>query len=170
MNTLFQPWFQNQLSQMTRQVTPPVAPFRYGSDMSTRGSNYSDIPDDFGEVSPDTYQGVAESIVRRLLTPRGGLIDDPTYGDGVISLLHHGVTVQEVAGIRQRIEDEIKKDDRIDTVVVEVSPVPEPLSTGHMQISLTVTANDKDQSFDLVLSVDGTGLIVDLMVSQGAVL
>lgn len=162
MNTLFQPWFDAQLASMTRQVSPPVAPFRYGTDMSCA----EDIPDDFAEVSPDDYQGLAESIIRRLLTPRGGLIDDPTYGDGLISMLHHGVTAQELASIRQRIEDETKKDDRVDTVVVDVSPVPEPLSTGQMIISMTVTAQDRNQDFDLILSVDGTGHIVELMVTQ----
>lgn len=165
MNTLFQPWFDAQLASMTRQVSPPVAPFRYGTDMSCG----EDIPDDFSEVSPDDYQGLSESIIRRLLTPRGGLIDDPTYGDGLVSLLHHGITTQELASIRQRIEDECKKDDRVDTVVVDVSPVPEPLSTGQMIINMTVTAQDRNQDFNLILSVDGSGHIVEIMVTQAVI-
>lgn len=162
MNTLFEPWFRPHLDAIVRQVSPPVAPFRYGTDIACT----DDIPADFREVSADDHQGIAESLVRRLLTPRGGLIDDPTYGDGLMSLIHHGITVQELAGIQQRIEQECRKDDRIDRCVVQVSPVPEPLSTGHMIVTLKVSAQDPSQSFTLVLGVDGSGLIIDLMVRR----
>lgn len=170
MNTLFQPWHDAQMATLTREVTPPVAPFRYGTDMSTSGAGYTDIADDFGEVGADDYRGLAESLIRRLLTPRGGLIDDPSYGDGIISHLNHGLTVPLVTATQSRIEDELKKDDRVDRVDVSVSSFPDPLASGEMSISIVVRANDRNQDFTLVFAVDGTGHIVDVMVTAGAAL
>lgn len=59
---------------------------------------------------------VAEAAVRRITTPRGGLFYAPNYGIDVREILNAKVTQQLLGAWRARIESEIRKDERVDTL------------------------------------------------------
>lgn len=59
---------------------------------------------------------LAEAAFRRLITPRGRLIDDPEYGFDVRGLMSAGLTEADLALLPSRVVAELHKDQRISSV------------------------------------------------------
>lgn len=66
---------------------------------------------------------VAEAIARRLQTPRGGLLDDPTYGFDVTDFVNDDLTAGDFARLNAGIQAECLKDQRVLTTDVSTSLV-----------------------------------------------
>ena len=91
---------------------------------------------------------LGEALYRRLITPRGQLLDDPDYGLGIVQLLNKPMTTREIASLPARIQAECLKDERVASVTATVT------RTGEIwKISLVATASS-GEPFRLVMSVD----------------
>lgn len=66
-------------------------------------------------------QLLAEACYRRLITPRGQLLDDPTYGLAVCQWLGREMTPEFLVSVPGQIRNELTKDPRIEVVEVTVT-------------------------------------------------
>lgn len=146
-----------ELALLARVVDVPAAPLGYGTDISCT----SDLSARMDEVDPFSVAGLSEAIVRRLDCPRGQLPDDADYGMDLRGMLNHGTTADEIRSLAGRIRNELQKDDRIESVVVTVTPS----STGSsLRVSLAVTPVDaRLGGFRLVVAVTDAALLLEEM-------
>jgi hypothetical protein len=120
-----------ELASLT-PVTPRTGALGFGTDLAC----VTDLSASLDEVDPLSPVGIGEAALRRLMTPRGGLLDDPDYGIDVRSFCSRGVAVDELRDLAGTIKLELVKDDRIETVLVGVTmPAPSTL-----RISILITA------------------------------
>lgn len=89
----------------------------YGTDVSCSTS----LDPYFSLVSGP--EGVAQAIARRLQTPLGGLLTDPTYGFDLRALLNSGLTQAAVLAIQTGVEAQCLYDERVDSASVSVEVV-----------------------------------------------
>ena len=137
----------------TRIVAQPVEPYGYGSDVSCD----TDVDPNVLELPGTSTLVLGQAIMRRLDTPRGSLPDDPDYGISLRSMLSTGTTAADVRRMAGQIHNEIRKDDRIDTLRVTVVPTP----TGdELDITLVVTPVDAGP-FTMVLTVTSGATLLE---------
>lgn len=86
----------------------------YGTDVDC----VQDLDPYFSLVSGT--EGVAQAIARRLQTPQGGLITDPSYGYDLRSLINVGLTAADVLAAQDAIEYQCLLDQRVDAVEVSI--------------------------------------------------
>jgi phage baseplate assembly protein W len=91
---------------------------------------------------------LAQACARRLITPRGTLIDDPNYGTDVRDWINDDVTQQQIATLQSAIVRELLKDER----VLDVQVTVRFLTAGTLDIVIVLTGGNGP--FQLVLSVD----------------
>lgn len=115
-----------------------------GSDLA----GVSDLTAQMAEVSG--RRCFAEGLARRLITPRGDLLDDPDYGTDVTEMLNDDIDAAAIPRIAASIEAEWLKDERClaATVVVVVTP-----ALGFaVALTITGTVTDGRGTFRLVLA------------------
>lgn len=151
MGIIFDDWFPPTLAALTRLNPVPLEPFYYGLDLA----GVEDVTDDWALVDPASNQAIGEALLRRLLTPRGGLISDPEYGVGIPQMLSRGMTTTEIQGIKRLCTTECLKDDRVSAVDVRVTYDG---TTEEMRIDVTVTPQDSNRTFALILALTGDGV------------
>lgn len=98
---------------------------------------------------------VAEAVYRRLTTPRGTLLggeDEANYGLDLAGMLGSAVTPGAIAALPGRIENELLKDERIESVTVEVTSTQ---AGPAVSWSVTASAVTGLGPFTLVLGVEG---------------
>jgi phage baseplate assembly protein W len=114
---------------------------------STFGQCWSCVSD---LSSPGVYvsgnRAVAEAIARRLQTPRGGLIDDPTYGYDLTYFLNAELSTTDLALIQSNTNAECLKDERVTAAATSLT------FTGGVLI-VTIAVTTSTGPFTLVLSV-----------------
>jgi len=98
-------------------------------------------------------RALAEAIVRRWITPPGGLFYAPSYGAGLLLTLHGGI--QSVERIATELQNEALKDERVREIDVRVA-----LEGDMLRVSARVT--DAAGPFRFVLGV--SELTLDLML------
>lgn len=105
-------------SAIQPSYSPPAAAssIDFGSDLQCA----TDLDPMMRELAANDPRLVAESDLRRLQTPRGGLLDDPDYGYDVRELLRAPLTRAQLAAVPGRIRAELMKDDRHRSVDVDV--------------------------------------------------
>lgn len=91
---------------------------------------------------------LAEAAYRRITTPRGRLLDDPSYGLDVRAFMHRGMTPKEIARIPGIIEAEVAKDERVAAVSCAASFVD-----GRLRLS--IGGRGARGPFALVVATDG---------------
>ncbi len=96
-------------ARLTRLVPTPLAPFGYGVDLSC----VTDLTEDMAEVDPFSYQGIAESVLRFLISDRDSIPDAPGRGHNLRRLLNRAMTALELQAEEGLIETELEQDDRI---------------------------------------------------------
>lgn len=97
---------------------------------------------------------VAEAAYRRLTTPRGmlrGGEDEQNYGLDLTELIGSVSTGQDRLSLPGRIAAELKKDERIETVAVDVVDQSEGVGR---RFSVRIDAVTAEGAFALVLGVD----------------
>ena len=102
---------------------------------------------------------LAEAIVRRWITPRGGLIDDPNYGTDVTAYLNDDVTPRDIAALQTAMSQEAEKDERVNSCDISIA-IP-PHGTG--VYTITAQIHDNDGPFTLVVSVDTISKDIQLL-------
>lgn len=144
------------LATLTRVVDLPVEPFGYGSDLSCD----DDLTAYCDEVGGGSKLALGQALYRRLITPRGSLLDDPDYGVDVPGFLGNGVTQRELAGLAGAIRNELVKDDRVDSAQAEVVlDAPQ-----FMRVSVLITPVDPTiGTFGLTFAVkDGAAMLEEI--------
>jgi len=120
------------------------------------------VPDVYG-VDIDCLSGVgfvlgiasglrnlANALGRRLITPRGGLFYDPDYGFDIRSYLNVALTRSKQGELVAGIEDECRKDARVQNVVAQVTPIGSPAVDLVINLQVTPAAGP---TFPLILSI-----------------
>ncbi len=148
-----------EIAKVTREMDAPVAPFGYGTDLSC----VDDLTETMSMVDQGTTQGIAEALVRRLTTPRGGLPDDADYGRDIRSMVNRGATTLELRALAAVIHAEATKDDRIDTLRVTFTPSEDG---SEIDLELVVTPVDATIGvFSLVLALTSAELLIKAMAA-----
>lgn len=100
---------------------------------------------------------LAQALARRIITPRGALIDDPNYGTDITDFLDDDVPAPVLTQLAGNIDAEFLKDER---VVASQSTVI--FAAG--KLVTTSSVQDGDGPFALVLSVGD--VTVDILKVQ----
>lgn len=120
----------------------------YGSDWSCT----SDI-DAYGTVVSGP-ESVAQALSRRLITPFGGLIDDPSYGFDLRGYVNAPLTRTAQQDIRTGVEAQCLSDERVDSVDVTVE-----IDGDELQVTVYPTLVD-GETFHLTFEVSSSNLSV----------
>lgn len=98
---------------------------------------------------------VAQAIVRRLITPQGTLrggSEESAYGYDIRALIGAVGYRSAVLALPGFVEAQILKDDRVDSATVVPALVTEANGSMSIELAITVTLADENQSFALTLS------------------
>ena len=112
----------------------------YGTDLSC----VTDLDPSGAEVSGRLLLG--QAIARRLITPRGRLIDDANYGFDLRQFIDDDLGPADIARIQSGIQTECQKDERVLSAIATVV-----YSAGTLLV--TVQIQDGAGPFNLVLAV-----------------
>lgn len=115
----------------------------FGTDISC----IDDLDPMFSLVEGNTT--LAQAILRRLSTPRGGLLDDASYGYDVRSLLCDESTPQRLAAAKMAIESEVEKDERVLSCDADLD-----FNFALETLTIRLAATTRTGPFRLVLGVD----------------
>jgi len=115
-----------------------------GTDLSTPDG--MDLDPLGGVVSG--RRAVGQAIARRLVTPRGGLLDDESYGYDLRQLVGEALRPGDLATVEAEIADQCRMDERVDDVAVAVTLA----ATGALRVELTI-ATETLGPLRLVLAV-----------------
>lgn len=121
----------------------------YGIDISC----VYDVDPTCREVSGNLVLG--QACARRLITPRGTLIDDPNYGYDLRQLINDDLSQRDIANLSTNITQELLKDERVLAADVKITVT----SAGNAIVIVQITG--ADGPFQLVLSVND--VTVDLL-------
>jgi hypothetical protein len=97
------------------------------------------------------FRIVAEAIIRRWLTPRGGLLEDPSYGYDLTDAIGEDVGPSDLARMSQAAAEEAQKDQRVKACYVTMGLI----NTGTSDPVLSVQARVETAQgpFSLVAAV-----------------
>lgn len=145
-NPIFDAAFSAEIATLERIKDPKLGNVGYGSDLSC----VLDLTPDALELDDQSRSAIGQATLRRLITARGTLPDDPDYGLDVRGMLNRGFPMQKLRDLSGQIRSEITKDDRIADAVVNVT-FPEP---GSMSVAVTITPEDPSlATFDLTVAL-----------------
>lgn len=122
------------------------------AELGTDLSCLEDLTDDCAMT--DGRVGLAQSVVRRYLTPRGGLLGDPDYGTCLEDYLNDDMSATDLAALFAAAEAEALKDERV--VAANVTGSLDSLGV----LTITVLLTDADGPFRLVLAVSAVSTTV----------
>lgn len=148
---------QDLIDDQLRLLGPPVdrvAPGTngYGVDLVC----VLDVTADMAEVDPQSAAAVTQAIMRRLVTPRGALLDDRSYGFDLRSYCNKGTTQAELMQLQAQVRSEARKDDRVatvDAIIVFTDPLQRQL-----HVTVKGTLQESGQPFALVFFVTADGV------------
>lgn len=144
-----------ELALIERLVPAPVEPLGYGSDISCT----DDLDPDMREV--DGLEVLVQALLRRQDCPRGALPDDRTYGISLSEYLNEGTTDADRRALGSKIRGELRKDPRVDFVVVTVTSNPDG---SRLHIREVITPIDPRQGpFAMVLAVTSSSVVLEAM-------
>lgn len=92
------------------------------------------------------FTALGQAIARRLLTPRGQLIDDPNYGYDLSQFIDADVGPYDLPRIQTFAQQEVLKDERILSATVTMT-----LNSGNLLIQVNLVSNAGP--FQLTLNV-----------------
>lgn len=142
------------LATLQRVAAVPQPPLGYGRDWAT--PTVLDVTPDFREVDPMSPAAIGDALLRRLVTQRGALWDDPDYGWDIRGRLNTGMTQAELDTVARQVRAECTKDPRVSDVIVTVTFVDHALS-----VALRVVPLPPTETFDLVFGVDGPDILIE---------
>jgi hypothetical protein len=141
---------------LLRLVDTPVEPFGYGVDLSC----VLDVTEDLAEVDSFSPIAIAESSLRRLITPRGGCPDDSDYGFDLRGQLNKGVTVLGLRTLSGQSRAEINKDDRVSDCTADVTY--DSVQGPQLRVKVTIQPVDVDLGeFTFTGSINDTRAVLE---------
>lgn len=147
MNDEVQASIAQQMTELTRVVDPPVAPFVYGRDLSC----VTDLSPTLAEVDPSSPRAIVEAVIRRFTTPRGGLADDADYGLDIRAHVNRGHTERDLRALSGALGGEARKDDRVSEASVQLSAA---VNSSEMTVHVVIVPADPAlHDFDFTFAV-----------------
>lgn len=125
----------------------------YGTDISTITASGAVDLDEYFRVVSGT-DAVLHAIVKRLVTPYGGLLDEVDYGFDLLGLVNGSTSQRELNAAVAQIEAQCLQDERVSDATVEMS-----VTDGICKVKILCTLTD-DQTFSLVLGVSSVSIDV----------
>ncbi len=117
--------------------------------MTTYGVDISGVNDVNGSLSlVSGRKGLVESVSRRLITPRGSLFYDPTYGLDLTRYLN--ISNPSISLIQHSIEQQCMLDERIDDADAEVT-----FDGATLRTEITLTDDAGPFNFTALVTSDG---------------
>jgi phage baseplate assembly protein W len=119
----------------------------------------TDVTPELAEVIGQSPYAIAQAIVRRLITPRGGLLDDPDYGLDLRSYVNRGITLIELARLQDSVRGEVQKDDRVSDARVDLSY---DAAAHSLRCTVTITPVEIELgTFTLTFNVSDAGALLE---------
>ena len=153
--------FDAELASLTEPVAAPDSPpLDYGRDLSC----VLECDEQFGEVYADGALIIAQAVARRLLTPRGRVLDDADYGLDLRALCNRGMTATELRALHARIVAEAYKDERVERATAELDTDGTVLANATLTVKLRITPRDPSlEPFDSIIAVSDEQVLIDLL-------
>lgn len=145
MNSTVEAAIVRELATLTRVVDPPTGDLLYGRDLSC----VTDLEPTLEEIDQASPRAIVQAVIRRFITPRGTLLDDPDYGLDVRGYCNRGVTQRDLRALSGALRGEAQKDDRVARADVSVTATNATLS---IQVFIT-PADPALQDFSFTFSV-----------------
>jgi len=123
--------------------------------MTDFGTDFSALPD-LSFVLQSGQANLAEAIARRLMTPRGGLFYDPTYGMDLRGYLNEALTDATRYEIETLVAAECEQDERVLAATATVVEGAPNSRTIQVSIELETAAGP----FRLILAVSAVAVEV----------
>lgn len=139
------------MSNLAQQATQRTATWATASSVNYGHDLWCITDLDPGMIEVDGRRCLAQAIARRLITPRGGLIDDPNYGYDLTAFLNGDFDQPTLARMNGQIVAECLKDERV------VSASSQVVVTGGVLI-VTIAITDGLGPFPLVLSISNVSV------------
>jgi hypothetical protein len=157
MNPTLETSIDAYIARLSRRVKAPKPPLGWGVDLSC----ITDIDHQASEVRADSPTAIGQAVARRLITPRGMIADDLTYGFDVRGLCNTGVPSGKLAQLSSDIAAEARKDERVASVACECTY---SYATRALRVVLRILPIDALTDFTFVFSVvDGAVLVERLL-------
>jgi phage baseplate assembly protein W len=106
---------------------------------------------------------LAQQLIHRLETPRGGLFYDLDYGTDVRALLNTAITPAKLSKCNSDVQRELTKDERVLSCTANTVFVP---ATSSLQISINIATNSGPFSFVLSVTQVSVQLLAPPVVSS----
>lgn len=154
--------FQRQLAELAidpgRVALVPQPPLGWGADLSC----VTDCDSQFSELTiADGALIVAQSVTRRLITPRGSLLDDADFGFDLRGYCNRGVTQQDLRTLQTRVTAEVLKDERVASAVIDVTISN---NGGGITVRAQITPADPAlQPFTTIIAVTDKDALIDVI-------
>jgi hypothetical protein len=110
------------------------------------------------------FRIVAEAIIRRWLCPRGGLLEDPSYGYDLTDAIGEDIGPSDLARMSQAAAEEAQKDERVRACYVTMGVITQGDGTGVLSVQARVET--AAGPFTLVAAV--SAITVTLLQVQAA--
>jgi phage baseplate assembly protein W len=131
-----------------------------GIDVSTDGF---DVDEDLSLTSGRDL--LVQDMLARLDTPRGALFYDDNYGYDLSQHVGEALGPADLYRIEVSVVAELLKDPRVEGCVAKASLAPISSSSATQWLRVTITIDDGDGPFDLV--VDASKTSVELVTTKG---
>jgi hypothetical protein len=103
---------------------------------------------------------VAQALYRRLITPRGMLADDGTYGLDLAGYVGAVGTTVALAALPSLVRAELLKDDRVSDVSVTSAISTDRAGLVSIVLEIGAVLSDESESFALTVGVSGAGTVL----------
>lgn len=141
------------LSTLTRVVDPPTGELQYGTDLSC----VTDLSPTLAEVDPESPTAIVEAVIRRFITPRGGLEDDRDYGLDLRAYCNRGVTARDLRALSGVLRAEALKDDRVSDAQVTLQAA---VNSAELRVQTFITpADPRLQDFLFTFAVTDSAVL-----------
>lgn len=140
------------LATLERVMDAPTGALGYGTDIACT----DDLAEPMADVDPTSTTAIAQALLRRLDCPRGRLVDDADYGLDIRGYLNRGTTVAELNALAGAVRNEVEKDDRVSSAIVQVAA---SLSSLSVRIRI-VPADPNLDEFSLTLAVTSAAVVI----------
>lgn len=124
---------------------------QYGRDLA----GVADVDQLFMEIEGD--DAMVEALARRLITPRGTLIDDDDYGLDLRSYINRKMSEPELAALPSAVANELRKDEG----VLDVSCVLTTFDVGQLiELEIEVDRGDGPLQFTFALTPSKVSVVI----------
>lgn len=152
MNRTVQRSLDAQLATMTRVVDVPTGPLAYGRDLLC----LFDLDPQLAEVNPTDPRAIVQAVIRRYVTPRGGLIDDPDYGLDIRAHANRGITQRDLRALAGAMQGEAQKDDRVSKAAVSLTAD----ALAHtLTVKVEIVPAEQTRAFTFTFAVDSSEVL-----------